>query len=129
MLFVFYCLLVTVKLNFFTSSNPSGFGEVWGHRWEQREVDETADRDKEAWRDSAGVSKGKIKAECWAEADQEPGAGIRQPAHLLPQVCWHRQPICPHKDDDRTGRSSSQPMAWRSAIWPNFHNYCAEVVG
>ena len=54
-------------------------------------MDETADRDKEAWRDSRGVSKGKIKAECWAEANQEPGAGIRHPAHLSPQVCWHRQ--------------------------------------
>lgn len=80
-------------------------------------MDETADRDKEAWRDNGGVSKGKIKAECWAEADQELGAGIRHPAHLSPQVCWHCQLLYPHNDDDRTGRSSSQPRAWRSAIW------------
>ena len=68
-----------------------------------------ADSNKETRRDSRGASKDKIKAESRAGANQEPGAGVRRLAHLLPQVCWHSPLSCPDKDDDRTGRSGSRP--------------------
>lgn len=69
-----------------------------------------ADSDKEAGRGRKGVSKGKIKTESLAEANQEPGAGMRHLPGHSPQVCWLSQLLCPHKDDDRTGRSRSRPM-------------------
>lgn len=56
---------------------------VWRHRWEKERWPRQADSDKEARRDSRGVSKGKGRRPIRNEA------GVRHLAHLSPQVFGH----------------------------------------
>lgn len=81
-----------------------------------------ADSDKEAQRDSHGVSKGKVKTE---PGGGQPGARRCQEASggTLPPSVWAQLAVLPSQRSGPDWQEQLLPKVQRSTICQNYHNY------